>query len=366
MVGARCAGAAVALRFARSGRSVLVLEKAPQGSTTLSTHLLVTDAILQLKTMGLIEAVLATGAPRIHTFLAEFGEDTYPSRISSSGEFYISVRRVRLDPIIENAAKTAGAIVYHGANVESLIFQDNKVIGVRWRGIGGRLNAEFSRLVIGADGRHSTIARLAKSSEYANIDTNTGAFYAYFTSVGPSKFGDDVLQFASGIECDSLCFPCDGDLHVILLNLRREEFLRINARAERVFEEKLRLIPTLAPRLPRARRVSPVIPVAPRELRGFFRVPYGEGWALVGDSGYRSHPAAGRGIAEAFRASELLHDFVEKAWSEGRRAESYLDEYWRVRDTENKSAFEFSYRLGRVNPFSDPIILEACIRGILV
>src|SRR5262245_18437771 len=72
IVGARCAGAATALHFARSGRSVLILDKTDLASDTLSTHVLVPPAIAQLKEVGLLDAVCATGAPPVHTFLVEF------------------------------------------------------------------------------------------------------------------------------------------------------------------------------------------------------------------------------------------------------------------------------------------------------
>jgi 2-polyprenyl-6-methoxyphenol hydroxylase-like FAD-dependent oxidoreductase len=72
VVGARCAGAATALRFARSGRSVLVLDKAPIGGDTLSTHILVPPALMQLQALGVLDAVTAAGSPIVGRQLFEF------------------------------------------------------------------------------------------------------------------------------------------------------------------------------------------------------------------------------------------------------------------------------------------------------
>ena len=363
IVGARCAGAATALHFARSGRSVLILDKTDLASDTLSTHVLVPPAIAQLKEVGLLDAVCATGAPPVHTFLVEFNGNAFPSPLAGPSDYLLSVRRTVLDPLLAHAAEQAGATVRFQVQLEALLWENDRVVGVRCRDKDGRRFTETARLVVGADGRHSLVAQQVCTVEYQVLESETGAFYAYFADVGPSVAGADVLRIASGPGCEALCCPCDGDQHVMLLAVSRGEFVQINKQGPAAYEARLRTIPSVAPCLQHARRISRIHPANPRELRGYFRTSYGPGWVLVGDAGYHAHPAAANGIADALRAAALVHDCVERAWAADEPAEMELAEYQRIRDVENTQPFYFSYRLGKVNPFTDPEMAAAVTGG---
>lgn len=63
VVGARCAGAPTAMLLARAGYRVLLLDKAPSGTDTLSTHLIHQPGVAALARWGLLEQVRATGCP---------------------------------------------------------------------------------------------------------------------------------------------------------------------------------------------------------------------------------------------------------------------------------------------------------------
>jgi 2-polyprenyl-6-methoxyphenol hydroxylase-like FAD-dependent oxidoreductase len=354
IVGARCAGAATALRFARSGRSVLVLDRADPARHTLSSHVLVAPAVARLDDLGLLAQVLATGAPPVRAFLFEFGAATHARPVLGPRDYLLSVRRTVLDPLHARAAAAAGATVRTGVQIEDLPRDGDRVTGVRGRDVDGQPFAARARLVVGADGRHSIVARRVGAPESEVLPSPSGAVYAYYRGVGPSAAGADAVQFAAGPACDVLCCPCDGALHVVVLIVGAAEFPRLAAGGSAAYEARLAKVPTVAPRLTGATRVGGTFAASPRELRGYFRHPFGPGWALVGDAGYYAHPAAANGIADALRAAELVHGLVEKAWAAGGAAEEDLEEYRRTRDAENTGAFHFSYRLGQVNPFADP------------
>jgi flavin-dependent dehydrogenase len=359
VVGARCAGATAALRFARSGRSVLLLDRASPGNDTLSSHVLVPPAIGALDELGLLAGVEALGAPRVHTLLFEFDGESYPNPVKSEHGFIMSVRRTVLDPLLVDAAQRAGATYLPRARVEDLIWDEDRVVGVRGRGANGRVLEERARVVIGADGRHSIVARRVEAREYDVLDCESGAFYAYLRGVGSSASGADALQFASGPSCDILSCPCDGDMHMVLLVVSIAEFSSILKSGSDAYDARLRTVPTLMPRLADAERISKLYSATPRELRGYFRQPFGPGWALAGDAGYYAHPASANGIADSFRAAKLVHECVERAWSTGALPETQLGAYQATRDEESIGPYRFSYRLGKINPFADPEIAAA-------
>lgn len=359
IVGARCAGAAAAIQFARSGYSVLVVDKSTRGSDTLSTHVLVPGAIRHLDHLGLLDEILAIGSPPVRSILVEFDGESHLNPITDAPAFALSVRRTVLDPLLIREAERIGAQFRFGARVDDLIWENGRVIGISGKQDKQPFEAR-ARLVVGADGRHSIVARKTATPEYNPVTSLGAAVYAYFRGVGPTVAGADVLQFASGPGCDSLCCPCDDELHIILLILFPDEFNRINNQAS--YEARLQTVPTLAPRLQSATCVSRLFRAPAREIRGFFRKPYGLGWALIGDAGYYAHPAAANGIRDALRSAELLHEWVGQAWSEGMAAETYLEQFHSTRDAENKESYYSSYRQGSVNPFHDPELAAAVRR----
>ena len=91
------------------------------------------------------------------------------------GDGPIAPRRTVLDPILLSAAAQAGADVEMGVSVHGLLRQGGRVTGVTTS--AGERRA---RLVIGADGRNSRIARLAGAETYHDHPPVTFAYYTYW------------------------------------------------------------------------------------------------------------------------------------------------------------------------------------------
>jgi flavin-dependent dehydrogenase len=356
IAGGRCAGAATAIRFARSGRSVLMIDKVGPYRNTLSSHLLMPWAVARLGALGIRAELSATGAPPVRTFVVEFDGHTIRIPMGEPTGYALCVRRTTLDPLLVKAAQNAGVTVRHGVSVADVVRDEGRVCGVVLRGPEGDA-IERARIVIGADGRRSTIARKVEAEEYGVVPSPTGVFYSYFAGISPAAAGPDTLQFSSGPSCEVLCAPCDGGLHVVLLVVAATEFGQINSGGTDAYLARLKDVPAFAARLAHARQVERLFPASPVELRGFFRKPFGPGWALVGDAAYHSHPAPANGIADALRGAELLHGAVERAWSLDMPAETFLSGYHATRDAENAGPYAYSYRLGAVNPFNDPDVM---------
>src|SRR5690349_15619476 len=67
VVGARVAGAATAMLLARAGHDVLAVDRATFPSDVLSTHGFARGGVVQLRRWGLLDAVLASGAPPVRS-----------------------------------------------------------------------------------------------------------------------------------------------------------------------------------------------------------------------------------------------------------------------------------------------------------
>src|SRR3954465_8637347 len=108
------------------------------------------------------------------------------------------------------------------------------------------------------------------------------------------------------------------------------------------------LAPEFAERVRAAKRESKFIGSA--ELPGYFRKPFGPGWALVGDAGYHKNPITAMGINDAFRDAELLSAAVDDVLTGRRAAGGGMAGFQRARAREARPAYEFTDEFARLQP----------------
>src|SRR5258707_3367831 len=109
VVGARCAGSPTAMLLARKGYRVLVVDRATFPSDTVSTHVLHPLGVAALERWGLLQRLIATGCPPIHTYTFDFGPFTLQgSPGTKDSPVAYCPRRTILDKMLVNAAAEAG------------------------------------------------------------------------------------------------------------------------------------------------------------------------------------------------------------------------------------------------------------------
>jgi 2-polyprenyl-6-methoxyphenol hydroxylase-like FAD-dependent oxidoreductase len=87
-----------------------------------------------------------------------------PPAAASVAEAY-SPRHFVLDQILVDAAVAAGLERREGLSVQAVIGDGDRITSIRGRTKAGSTVAEKGRLVVGADGRHSLVARSVQASE---------------------------------------------------------------------------------------------------------------------------------------------------------------------------------------------------------
>jgi len=349
VVGARCAGSPLAALLARAGVRVVVLERAEFPSDTLSSHLFEADAISFLNRLGVLERLRATGAPlvartdtRVEDLQLAMELPQQPDDVGA----IVSVRRTLLDPILAEAAAQAGADVRTGARVTGLLEEDGRVAGVRFEQAGAESELR-ARLVVGADGRHSTLARLVGARMYNLTPSQRLLFWAYFEGADPGA-EPTFLSHRWG-ERFILAIPSDSGLYQVLLWPEQSERERFQSDRDGVFLDHARACEPVADALVGARRVGKTMGAFRWE--GFFRQAAGAGWVLCGDAGHFKSPAPGRGIGDAFLQAERLAtaitaalegsdealDLAMRAWGRWRDRE-FAEQYWLAYDLEEAGA----------------------------
>ena len=323
VVGARTAGSPTAMLLARRGHRVLLLDKATFPSDTLSTHLLHVPAMAALHRWGLHDAVVATGAPPHRTFTMDFGPFAIagpPPAVEGATAAYC-VRRTRLDRILAGAAGDAGAELRTGVAVDEILIEDGAVTGVRTR--DGAV--ERARIVIGADGLHSTVAKAVGARVYADTPALTAGYYAYYTGV--SRAGAEIYNLG---DRTVVIFPTNDGASVVFVACPIADFHDFRADVEGNFAAAIARVPDVAGRVANGERTERIRGTA--DVPNFFRQAYGDGWALVGDAGYHKDPCMAAGIMDAFLSAEWLADAVHAGLTGARPMAEALAGYQATRD----------------------------------
>jgi flavin-dependent dehydrogenase len=339
VVGARCAGSPTAMLLARKGHRVLLVDRAGFPSDTLSTHYIHQSGIARLDRWGLLPRIVAAGAAGVRNYTLDLGPFALrgaPPPIGAITDGY-SLRRTILDQILVEEAALAGAVVRQQFPVEGLVTESDRVTGVHSRG-----RTEHARIVIGADGMNSLVARTAGAPRYDDHGTLTCAYYTYWSGVdidGVELYPRDGQMI--------LAWPTNGDQIVTIVFWPNEEFHAVRADVERHFMAAIeRAAPGLARRLRAGRRAERFRGSA--RLANFYRRPYGDGWALVGDAGYHKDPILALGIGDALRDAELLAEAVDDGLWGRAPMDRALADYERRRNEASAAGFQSTLDFARL------------------
>jgi len=305
VIGARCAGAPTAMLFARRGYRVLLLERARFPQDTLSSHYIHMQGMALLNRWGLLDQLRDAGCrPITRQIYAGPGVrvDGFSLPIDGLRHTYAPRRHV-LDPILAAAAAAAGAEFQEGCAVNDLVYERDRVAGVRYTTPGGAEVTARAHLVVGADGMRSLVARKVGAQNVIEHPRMTTTYYSYWADV-PSDF---ELYERPGRWIGVI--PTNDDLTLLMAYFPQSEFNDVRKAVEPAFLEAFRTtVPELFERMSAGRRVEQLYGTGHQE--NFFREAHGPGWVLVGDAVNHKDSITARGITEAFVQAESLTAYV--------------------------------------------------------
>ena len=341
VVGARCAGSATAMLLARKGHRVLLVDRAHFPSDTVSTHLIHAPGVAALKRWGLLDELKATGCPAITTYSFDFGpivlRGTPPP--SEGTQVAMCPRRTVLDKLLLDAAAAAGAEVREGFPVHDLLIEDDRVVGIR----GGDASARSTLradIVVGADGAHSRVARLAAAASYRDAPMLSVGYYAYWSGF-PVQDAGWVVRPGRGYGA----FPTHDGLTMALAAWPAAELASVKQDVQGNYLQAVKGV--YGERLADARREERVVGSG---VSNHFRKPYGPGWALVGDAGFLLDPVTAQGITDAFLDAELCADAIHAHATGSRRYDEAMADYQRCRDARVSPMYDLTAQLASLKP----------------
>ena len=311
VVGGGPAGAATATFLARAGASVLVLERArfPRAKPCSEYLSPATTAVLERLGGGVLEEIervphaklygMKVIAPNGSTMCGRFAAaHGYPS----PRPYSFALARATFDTILLCAAERAGAVVREGVTVQDVVFEGRAVAGVVGRSGNGERETAKARVVVGADGLRSVVARrlgLARTSLPRRI-----AFTAHVADVaGVDEMGELHVSERGYVGLG----PIGGGITTVALVVPLAALHRgrggTSFRAS--FFAELGRFPGLAGRLDPKRLVREVLATGPFARWSRRSVADGGGALLVGDAADFFDPFTGQGIYSALAGAEL-------------------------------------------------------------
>jgi 2-polyprenyl-6-methoxyphenol hydroxylase-like FAD-dependent oxidoreductase len=352
IVGARCAGASTALLLARHGHSVLLLDRdSLPCDMPVSTHMVWHGGVARLARWGLLERLAATNCPPMSTFNLDLGDFVLRGAAPPAGavEECYAPRRFVLDGLLRDAAIEAGAEVRDGSHVTELRFDNGRVAGVRFTDAAGATHDERARIVIGADGSNSVVAKAVNapsSNEHPHLQ---GTFWSYF-----SDLPIDDMEFFSRPGRMIYAWRTNDGLTLAGICCRYDDFVALRRDPETSFHAELQaLAPAFAERARAARRETAWLAGS---TRNFCRQASGPGWALVGDAGLTMDPITAAGITNALRDADAMADVVHEGLSGAGPLDDVVASFGARRDEGSLPLYAFTSEMARLDPPTQPII----------
>lgn len=352
ITGARCAGATLAIYLAKAGFEVLLVDSATFPSDTLSTNTFFNNTAALLREIGVLDQLVETNVTPVQTIKFQF-EDTViegPIPKVDGEDTAYCIRRTYLDHILlKQAKKHRNITVIEGFRVTDLIYDGERVTGMRGEDGAKRKQEYRASLVVGADGRNSKIRRLVNSELKLSSPSAVTIYFGYFSGISH----DSVPKFEVYKRDDKMAilFPTNDDLYVVTVNFPLEDKNLIDKfknDPENTIRQFLRdYFPntTIGNRIEHSTLIEPI-----KGLIGYNNYWYqgmGNGWALVGDAICFKDPAMAQGIHDAIQGARILADILIKNNGQINEWEKIAEDYQKSMEAEFMVRFYMGCELSK-------------------
>jgi flavin-dependent dehydrogenase len=360
VVGARVAGSTTARLLAETGYRVLLEDKASFPSDTMSTLFLQPAAMVRLERWGLIEKVRASGCPAMREVRVQLDDVSLtglawsPDGVSEA----FSPRRTVLDKILLDAAAAAGVEVREGFVFEDVVREGDRVVGIRGHAKGGASVSERARIVIGADGMRSDVARAVGATTLDDRPSPACWYYGFYSGV-PVTRGEVVFAKYRSLSL----WPTNDGLTIAIVGWPRAMYAEVKADLETEFLRAAEIAPEWAERLRGAKREERFYGTADVPFQ--IRRSHGPGWALVGDAGYHKDPCTAQGIGDGLAHAELLAGKIADGLAGRQDLDHATAAYQLERDARTRPVYDWTYRTAELKPLADKtrVLMQAVARS---
>lgn len=338
IIGGRPAGSSLAARLGKQNLKVLIVERTALPSLpAVSCPIIYSSAMALLDEIGAKEADYAAGTPKIERMVQAISPQLQTAiRLPDSygRDYAYAVDRARFDCTLwNNALRYPTVTGWQNFSVTDLLWDGDQVIGIVGKGEDKQEKRITARLVVGADGRFSLVARKVNAQprdEY--LDYPASIYYAYWKHIQPYDSGTaTAVAYAGEPGYGYLVMDSADDTAAIAVEGQAALFEDLKD-AEAYYLNLLERNPLIWERLQGAEMVTTVRGM--KKIGNLYRDAGGKGWALVGDAYHQKDPLDGQGIYNAVFSAKALAYAIQK-WNAGEmdwsQAVEWYDETVRIK-----------------------------------
>jgi flavin-dependent dehydrogenase len=339
VIGGGPAGSALGTLLAQDGHKVLILEKDihPRDhvgeSLTPSTNL-VFDRIGFLDKMNDAGFIHKPGtgwsAPRsplwrfIEIWLFEFPLPGTPQ------PYTYNVERDEMDALLIRHAHDSGAKVLQGVRVTEVLFEDDRVVGVRAKAMDGWERDLRAKFVVDASGRRCFLATQLKLKQ-KDPNFNQFCIYSWFRGVKepPERYRGFTLFYFIGLnQAWSWHIPLKDGKASMGVVVDKEDFQKSGVSHEEFFHSLVRRNRTFTHVMQDAEQIRPWW------IEGDYSYKVdrfaGPGWLLIGDALRFVDPVFSSGVDVALFSALYAYETITESWRTGDEGRAFADYQRRV------------------------------------
>lgn len=292
VVGGGCAGLAAAMLLARRSHEVLLVDRSTVPAEGMCAGTIAPPGLFLLEKWGLLGRLadypLTSGLPVV---TADEGHSvTEPSVI---------VPTSRVEEVLAEHARSAGVRIRERFTVKNVVWDADRVSGIVGFGEDGHAVCDQARVVVGADGRQSTVARTIPAFAVREEASRLCCYYAMWRGLEAPSAALHLLDDVS-----VAVLPVDGGLTSVLVARPIETWARYKRAPETSYGEGLARLPELAEKIGNATRSSRFFGTA--DMGWCVRQAAGPGWALTGEASRHAGGVFPRNLTHALIQAQLL------------------------------------------------------------
>lgn len=313
IVGAGPGGCVLGYLLARSGVRTVLIERHQSLDREFRGYFFQPSAVKIFDQLGLLERILQIPHQIVDAFrFVDRGKLLFEVRFDELAQPYHYGLNLPQPPLLELLIREAGRYpnftFLRGTTVKELIREEEAILGVMARAAGEEI-AIYSRLVAGADGRYSTVRKLA------NLPQSMAKFDFDFVWFDIPKAPGKTYPLQIKIEDEGMLIyiPKGEDLVQVGWVIRKKTYPRLVEKGiDRFIRTLVSVEPQLGDELPQHLTSFKQCSVLDIQV-GMTDEWVKDGWLLLGDAAHVASPFSGQGNSLAIQDAVIAHGAIMSA-----------------------------------------------------